>query len=42
MLSTASAARRRRLQQLAAHPHTPGQTRQRIEQALVRVQQPAR
>lgn len=36
MLSTAPAARRHRLQQLAVHPHTPRATRSRIERALAR------
>lgn len=37
MLSTAAAARRHRLQQLAVHPHTPCATRSRIERVLGRV-----
>lgn len=36
MRSTSSAARRRRLQLLAVHPHTPVATRRRIESALDR------
>lgn len=34
MLSVAAVARRRRLEQLAAHPHTPATTRRRIQRAL--------
>ena len=34
MLSTAAAARRHRMQALAAHPHTPEATRRRITRVL--------